>query len=641
MNKMRRVLILGAVDYLILCISYFLTSIILGSWYFNSVFAYMHMSFSAIIGLSMLFLLIIYVFTSWVFGINTVIWRYSNEKNYLVVFCTIMITNAVFFAVSRLFGITINSMVYLIAALISSCGSTAARVIYKLVSRYRHTNGSIFLNLVSAHERLPEGKKRLLIVGAGVSASMMLGELMNSDNESDLYPVAIVDDDDTKLGRTIYGVKVVGKTVDIPDICTEYDAQIIYIAIPSASNSERAVIIEECQKTGLPVKILPHYTEIADDDSGFVNKVRDITPEELLGREPINVADEGIYNFISGKTVVITGGGGSIGSELCRQIAAHSPGRLIIIDIYENNAYAIQQELKMKYGSALNLQVYIASVREQAKIDYLFSVERPDIVFHAAAHKHVPLMEVSPDEAVKNNVFGTYNTALAAKNNGVKRFVLVSTDKAVNPTNCMGATKRICEMVIQYFNSISEGATTYAAVRFGNVLGSNGSVIPLFKEQIKNRLDVTVTDPRIIRYFMTIPEASQLVLTAGAMASGGEIFVLDMGEPVKIDDLARKMIKLSGLVEGRDIHIRYTGLRPGEKLFEELLVGEEGLKKTLNAKIFISSIMPVDFVKLKGQLDELKTLVSDVSVDADTVAAKLAEVVPTFKRYVPENKAQK
>ncbi len=640
MNKFRRIFVLGAVDYLILCISYLLTYIVLDAWYLGSVFANMSMGFPAIIGISMLVLLAAYVFTAWALGINTVIWRYSNEKNYLVVFCAIMFANAVFFAVSRLVGIKINSMLYVIAALVSACGSTAARVIYKLIARY-YAHRSLISELSSSHDEKPGDKQRLLIVGAGVSASMMLGELMNGDAESDLHPVAIVDDDAAKRGRTICGVKVVGRTVDIPAVCKEYNVQIIYIAIPSANNATRASIIDECQKTGLPVKILPHYTEIADDESGFVNKVRDITPEELLGREPINVADEGIYNFISGKTVAITGGGGSIGSELCRQIAAHSPKRLIIIDIYENNAYAIQQELKMKYGDALNLQVYIASVREQAKIDYLFSAERPDIVFHAAAHKHVPLMEVSPDEAVKNNIFGTYNTALAAKNNGVKRFVLVSTDKAVNPTNCMGATKRVCEMVIQYFNSISEGATTYAAVRFGNVLGSNGSVIPLFKEQIKNRQDVTVTDPRIIRYFMTIPEASQLVLAAGAMASGGEIFVLDMGEPVKIDDLARKMIKLSGLVEGRDIHIRYTGLRPGEKLFEELLVGEEGLKKTLNSKIFISSIMPVDFVRLKGQLDELKTMVSDVSVAADTVAAKLAEVVPTFKRYVPENKVSK
>ena len=455
-----------------------------------------------------------------------------------------------------------------------------------------------------------------------------------------LKPIGLVDDDCQKLNRTIHKVRVLGGVSDIERICKEYKVELIYVAIPSASNAQRAQILQECSKTNCSVKIIPYYSEFTEDEKhDIISRVRDITPEELLGREPIKVADEKILSFISGKTVAITGGGGSIGSELCRQIASHSPKRLVIIDIYENNAYAIQQELINKYGKSLNMEVYIASVRDYQKLAYLYSLEKPDIVFHAAAHKHVPLMEVSPDEAVKNNIFGTYNSAKAAMENHVDRFILISTDKAVNPTNIMGATKRVCEMVIQYFNSIAPN-TTYAAVRFGNVLGSNGSVIPLFKEQIKNRQDVTVTDPRIIRYFMTIPEASQLVLTAGAMAEGGEIFVLDMGEPVKIADLAEKMIKLSGLVIGRDINIKYIGLRPGEKLYEELLMSEEGLKQTLNHKIFISSILPVDFKVLLARLDDLRELVSHSGVTVHEVEQLLMKTVPTFKRYNPQAESE-
>ncbi len=622
MSKNQKLIILAVVDSLILCLSYFIAAF----------FSYWSSPVKADAGdwlIAIGVLLVIYIVVSNLAQFNNIIWRYFTERDLVVVFGVIMLVGMLFASVAHFCHIIDASIgFYVLGALISASGAVLSRILYKLTVRLR-----------GAHNTANKDAKRLLIVGAGISGSTIIMETKR-DPHCELYPVAFVDDDPQKQGRKINNVKVAGKIADIPEVCRKYDVQIIYIAIPSATNARRAKILKECQKVNLPVKILPFYTEFGDDKSSFVNKVRDITPEELLGREPINVADERIYNFISGKTVAITGGGGSIGSELCRQIAAHSPRRLVIIDIYENNAYAIQQELRMKYGDSLNLQVYIASVREQAKIDYLFSVEKPDIVFHAAAHKHVPLMEVSPDEAVKNNIFGTYNTALAAKNNGVSRFVLISTDKAVNPTNCMGATKRVCEMVVQYFNSISEGVTTYAAVRFGNVLGSNGSVIPLFKDEIRERRDVTVTHPDIIRYFMTIPEASQLVLTAGAMAQGGEIFVLDMGEPVKIDDLAKKMISLAGLVLGKDINIRYTGLRPGEKLFEELLVGEEGLKATLNKKIFISSILPVDFTFLKKQLDELRELVKHTDVSPDAVAEKLAVLVPTFNRYVPEDKPQ-
>lgn len=399
-----------------------------------------------------------------------------------------------------------------------------------------------------------------------------------------------------------------------------------------------AVILEECSKTNCAAKILPFYSALADDNKSFVNKVRDITPEELLGREPIEVADEEILSFVKDKTIAITGGGGSIGSELCRQIAAYSPKRLIIIDVYENTTYTIQQELRAKFKD-LDLKVYIATVCDYNKINSIFAYEKPDVVIHAAAHKHVPLMETVPDECVKNNVFGTLNTALATKNNGAEKFILISTDKAVNPTNIMGATKRVCEMIIQYVDSISTD-TTFAAVRFGNVLGSHGSVIPLFKKQIQNRNDVTVTHPEMIRYFMTIPEASQLVLTASAMAKGGEIFVLDMGNPVKIDDLARKMIQLSGLVIGKDINIKYIGLRPGEKLYEELLMSEEGLGKTQNHKIFIGNLIKMDYNEFNNQLNVLRDLVNRDDVTSSDVEAMLMQIVPTFHRFVETDKTE-
>lgn len=560
------------------------------------------------------------------FRINHVIWRTSNEIEYLKVFLASLGVGEIFFVAVDLLGvIKTNVMYYVLATLLGGAMICLSRIVYKA--------GYIFR--MERDTENPEEKENLLIVGAGYAGTAILNDILVNKHTS-LIPVGFVDDDVQKQGRSIQGAKIFGGVEDIPQICREHNVSKIYIAIPTASNSQRSRILNECAKTSCSVKILPPYSEIETaDDNKLVNLVRDITPEELLGREPINVADENIYQFVGNKTVLITGGGGSIGSELCRQIAEHSPKRLVIIDIYENNAYAIQQELKNKYGNSLNLMVYIASVRDAKKLNYLFSIEKPDIVFHAAAHKHVPLMEDSPDEAIKNNIFGTFNSAMAAKNNGVKRFVLISTDKAVNPTNIMGASKRMCEMVIQYFDHISEN-TTYAAVRFGNVLGSNGSVIPLFKEQIAARHDITVTDPRIIRYFMTIPEASQLVLTAGAMAQGGEIFVLDMGEPVKIDDLARKMISLSGLTIGVDINIKYIGLRPGEKLYEELLMSEEGLKSTLNKKIFISSILPVDFNVLQENLDLMHELVSHDRVTPEEVEKLMMKAVPTFKRFVPD-----
>lgn len=551
-------------------------------------------------------------------GVNKIIWRYSTGRDYFYLFVVSAICGVLSCITLELMPYDITPVIYnFLAFLFCSLGLTFTRVIYREF-------------LIGKH-KVDTNAKRLLIVGAGEAGNRMIEEI-NGNPGCGLNPIAFADDDPQKQGRSIRGVKVLGTIFDIKKICEDNEIDLIYIAIPSASNELRAKILNECAKTICPVKILPFYSAIADNEYSFINKVRDITPEELLGREPIKVADEEILSFVKDKVVAITGGGGSIGSELCRQIAAHSPSRLIIIDVYENTTYSLQQELKAAYGDKLDLMVYIATVCDYDKINSIFAEEEPDIVLHAAAHKHVPLMETVPDECVKNNVFGTLNTALATRNNGVEKFILISTDKAVNPTNIMGTTKRICEMIIQYVDSISPD-TTFAAVRFGNVLGSNGSVIPLFKKQIESRSDVTVTHPEMIRYFMTIPEASQLVLTASAMAEGGEIFVLDMGEPVKIDDLARKMISLSGLTVGKDINIKYIGLRPGEKLYEELLMSEEGLRKTLNQKIFIGNPIKMDYDEFKLQLENLRTLVNTAGVEPSDVEEMLREIVPTFVRY--------
>lgn len=565
--------------------------------------------------------LVVYIIGLYAFGVNKIIWRYSVGRDYFYIFVASMACGIISCLILEVLPHDETPVIYnLLAFLFCSLIITFTRIVYREF-------------LIGIH-KVDTDAKRLLIVGAGEAGSRMVEEILTNPG-CGLNPIGFVDDDPQKLGRSIRGIKVLGNISDIEHICLENEVKLIYIAIPSSSNEQRAVILEECSKTTLPVKILPFYSSIGDDKSS-INKVRDITPEELLGREPIKVADEEILSFVKDKTVAITGGGGSIGSELCRQIAAHSPKRLIIVDVYENTTYTIQQELRAKYKEKLDLMVYIATVCDYNKINSIFADEKPDIVIHAAAHKHVPLMETVPDECVKNNVFGTFNTALAAKHNGVRNFILISTDKAVNPTNIMGTTKRICEMIIQYIDTVSPD-TTFAAVRFGNVLGSNGSVIPLFKKQIENRNDVTVTHPEMIRYFMTIPEASQLVLTASAMAKGGEIFVLDMGKPVKIDDLARKMISLSGLTIGHDINIKYVGLRPGEKLYEELLMSEEGLRRTLNQKIFIGTPIKMDYDEFRSQLDSLRELVCRNDVTPSEVEEMLKEIVPTFKRFVSEN----
>ncbi|MCI9127103.1 MAG: polysaccharide biosynthesis protein [Eubacterium sp.] len=465
--------------------------------------------------------------------------------------------------------------------------------------------------------------RNTMIIGAGEACNVVMKELELSD-ELDSRICCIIDDDSRKHGTFIHGIKVVGGRDQILKAAQKYAVNEIIIAIPSAGRKEQRKILSICQKVpNCELKILPGVYQLVNGDVS-VSKLRNVEIEDLLGREPVQVMTEQIGNYVFDKVVLVTGGGGSIGSELCRQIAANNPRQLIIFDIYENNAYDIQQELMGKYPY-LNLVVLIGSVRNGRKVDSVFARYQPDIVYHAAAHKHVPLMEDSPNEAIKNNVFGTYKVALAADKYGTKKFVLISTDKAVNPTNIMGASKRICEMIIQVFNNRSE--TEYVAVRFGNVLGSNGSVIPLFKKQIAAGGPVTVTHPDIVRYFMTIPEAVSLVLQAGVNAEGGEIFVLDMGQPVKIAELAQNLIRLSGFEVDTDIKIKYTGLRPGEKLYEEILMDEEGLQSTENERIHIGR--PIEFDE-EEFLKDLEELYQSAYAETDHMKKIVKKIVPTY-----------
>ena len=472
---------------------------------------------------------------------------------------------------------------------------------------------------------------RVMLIGAGIAGQMIIRDTYKAKENKDKI-VCIIDDNVNKIGRFVEGIPVVGGRDEIPYCVKKYNIKKIYIAIPSASIQDKKEILEICKETGCELKNLPGMYQLLNGDV-TVSAMKEVAIEDLLGREPIRVNMDEIFDYVAGKTILVTGGGGSIGSELCRQLAAHAPKLLIIFDVYENNAYDIQQELLKKYP-LLRMKVLIGSVRDSRRLHEIFETYKPEIVYHAAAHKHVPLMEDSPNESIKNNVIGTYKTAYAAMVNGCKKFVLISTDKAVNPTNIMGASKRLCEMVVQSFDYMIKAGkaqeipvlfahakeeddsmnglqcpqdvqTEFVAVRFGNVLGSNGSVIPLFKKQIAAGGPVTVTHPDIIRYFMTIPEAVSLVLQAGTYAKGGEIFVLDMGSPVKIDTLARNLIKLSGHKPDEDIMIHYTGLRPGEKLFEEKLMAEEGLKKTDNELIHIGCPIPFDTETFLEQLEEL------------------------------------
>ena len=550
------------------------------------------------------------------FGLYKSLWQYAGMHELMRIVFACITADILQFFLFKIYDRTMPRSYWVLYLFILCFFTVALRFAYR------------FIRLISVRMRQIKGgstEKRIMVVGAGDAGNMLIKEIKTSDKlNADV--VCAIDDNPRIVGSTIRGVKVVGNCESIVENAEKYLVDQIIIAMPSVGRKRISEIADICSHTGCELKIIPGIYEFVNEDVSL-SQIRDVEIEDLLGRDPVVIDVSRILESISKKTVLVTGGGGSIGSELCRQIADADPKKLIIVDIYENNAYDIQQELKRNFP-ALDLVVLIASVRNYDRIDKIFSEYRPDLVFHAAAHKHVPLMEDSPNEAIKNNVFGTLNTARAADKYGVKRFVLISTDKAVNPTNVMGASKRICEMIIQEMAKHSK--TTYVAVRFGNVLGSNGSVIPLFKEQIKAGGPVTVTDPNIIRYFMTIPEAVSLVLEAGTYAAGGEIYVLDMGEPVKIIDLAKNLIRLSGLTPGEDIDIVYTGLRPGEKLYEERLMDEEGLNKTENDMISVAKPIDMNGQELFSKLEELYTAVYE---ETDDVRQLIARIVPTYKPW--------
>lgn len=547
----------------------------------------------------------------WLFRLYHSLWQYASIAEVYRIAEACIIVEVVHFLSNKIAGNMLPRSCYFNAAIYLIIAICASRFMYRMIrtvlNKYRNIKTS----------------NNVMIIGAGEATNVIMREIQNSSYLANSNIACIIDDDRRKVGKYIRGVKVIGTRDKIKEAAKFYDIDEIIFAIPSASNEVKRDILNICKETDCTLKILPGVYQMVDGEIN-VNSIRNVDVLDLLGRDPIEVDIESIMGYVKDKVIMVTGGGGSIGSELCRQLVSHKPKQLIIFDIYENNAYDIQQELKINYPDA-NVVTLIGSIRNVSRLESVFAQYKPDIVYHAAAHKHVPLMEVSPDEAVKNNVVGTWNVARMADKYGVKKFVMISTDKAVNPTNVMGATKRICEMIVQTYNEISK--TDFVAVRFGNVLGSNGSVIPLFKRQIEAGGPVTVTDPNIIRYFMTIPEAVSLVLQAGAYAKGGEIFILDMGEPVKIDDLAKNLIRLSGYTLGVNMEIKYTGLRPGEKLYEELLMKEEGLQETDNKLIHIGK--PIEFDK-ENFFDNLEKLKEEAYSETGNIRELIKEVVPTY-----------
>ena len=612
-----RMILLFIVDIITIVIDTYISMIIrfkLDNFYYGQVpEGYMHSVHTYVI-INVVTTLIIFL----VLNLYNRVWSYASiHEATLVIAASILSTAFMAFGMSFLF-LPVPRSFYIFYFFFLTMTTLVTRFSYRILHVLKR--------------EIEKPKKRpmnTMVIGAGEAGNIIITELKTS-RYLNRNVVCVIDDNPSKRGKYIHGVRIVGNRDQIVESARKYGVEEIILAIPSASAKETRDILRICNETNCKLKVLPGMYQLITEEVS-VSKLREVSIEDLLGRDPINIDIDSIAGYVRNKVVLVTGGGGSIGSELCRQVAAHSPRMLIIFDIYENNAYEIQQELKKKYP-ALRLEVLIGSVRNTSRIESVMELYRPDVVYHAAAHKHVPLMEDSPNEAIKNNVFGTYKTARAADKYGVKKFVLISTDKAVNPTNIMGASKRLCEMIIQTFSRYSK--TEFVAVRFGNVLGSNGSVIPLFKKQIAAGGPVTVTHPDIIRYFMTIPEAVSLVMEAGAIARGGEIFVLDMGEPVRIADLAKNLIRLSGYTLGVDMDIVYTGLRPGEKLYEEILTKEEGLKKTENNLIYIGK--PLEFNEVHF-LSELKVLEEAAATESRDVKDIVSRIVPTY-HIRPEDK---
>lgn len=554
---------------------------------------------------------IIFIAVFYFFKLYSSLWRYASVNELISIFAASSVSIILCYIYGLIFGVQMPRSIYVISWMLIMLSVGGVRFSYR-----------IFWVAYFWSKKEKSTFNNVLVVGGGSAGSRIIKE-MQQNKELGYYPVGIIDDDIYKKGKFINNVRVIGGRNDIERIVRLKKVDEIIIAMPSVPQYKKREIIDICKNIKCKVRILPGINDMYEGISSL-SRLRDIDIEDLLGREPVKLDIENIAVYLKNKVVLVTGGGGSIGSELCRQIAKFHPSNLLILDIYENNAYDLQNELKFLYPE-LNLNVLIGSVRDRQRVEDIFRLYKPDVVFHAAAHKHVPLMEDNPGEAIKNNVFGTLNVVQCADKFGAKRFVLISTDKAVNPTNVMGATKRICEMIIQAIDQHSK--TEFVAVRFGNVLGSNGSVIPLFKKQIEKGGPVTVTHPEINRFFMTIPEAAQLVIQAGAMAEGGEIFVLDMGQPVKIVDLANDLIRLSGLEPGKDIKIVFTGLRPGEKLYEEVLMEEEGLKKTAHEKICVGTLSDIDYNILLKELEKLDNIINHLP---DQVRSVLKDIVPTY-----------
>lgn len=549
-----------------------------------------------------------------ILGIYRTLWSTSVDREIIMILISTIISTFTYFIIFKIGKIDYYGIFYIVNILLTHLGMCGMRILYRAARRavlYFRLNQNM------------ENRMKVLIVGAGSAGKLILKEMFENP-QLNMCPVGIIDDDENKLGKSYYNVPVIGTTDDIEQIAKNLEIDEIIFSIAKIKRRRKREIMQICNNTKCKIKTIPGIYELIDGRVS-IKKIRDVEIEDLLGRESVQIRDKEVLRFIKGKKVLVTGAGGSIGSELCRQISSLNPRELILVDIYENNVYELQQELIRKYEN-LDLKVLIASVRDKNRMEEIFINYQPEIVFHAAAHKHVPLMEDSPCEAIKNNVFGTLNVAELSAKHRVKRFVLISTDKAVNPTNIMGATKRCCEMIVQTLNKSSE--TEFVAVRFGNVLGSNGSVVPLFKKQIEEGGPVKVTHPEITRFFMTIPEAVSLVLEAGTMARGGEIFVLNMGEPVKILDLAKNLISLSGLEPDVDIKIEFTGLRPGEKLYEEILMDEEGLRETVKSQIYIGQPIEVDE---EGFFDKLRYL-NEVAGknDEEEVRYVVKGIVPTY-----------
>lgn len=567
--------------------------------------------------------IILKLFIYYLFALYSSLWEYASVEEMMKIIAAVLMANIMTVPYMYLMGLHVYFGVYLNAIMFEMFFAITLRFSYRLLRRVRNRQTVLRQRVYT----------RVLIIGSGATASLVDREIKNHPSTYGRV-IGFIDSDRSKLGKLIGGTKVLGNYTDIYSVAKRYAIDEIIVAIPTVSKTTLKSVIDECKKCDVKVRIVPGITEIIDGKISM-SKVRDVEIDDLLGREPVDLDIDSIASYLKDKTVLITGGGGSIGSELCRQIAKFHPSRMVILDIYENNAYEIQQELKAIYGKKLKFEVRIGSVRERETVFSIVEEVKPNVIFHAAAHKHVPLMEESPKEAIKNNIFGTRNIAEAAHACKVERFVMISTDKAVNPTNVMGATKRVCEMIVQGLARIS--TTKFVAVRFGNVLGSNGSVIPLFKKQISEGGPVTLTHIDIIRYFMTIPEAAQLVIQAGAIANGSEIFVLDMGEPVKILDLAKDLIKLSGFEPYRDIQIEITGLRPGEKLYEELLMNEEGLSATDCKKIFVGHTTHVDYTQLNKELSHLSNSLFDM--DTERLKLVLKKLVPTYN-YLPQDQLE-